>query len=485
MMKSNGKIKSPVNPKPTKKSKFKVQTLTGMHDYLPAEARYWDKIYDTVRELANCYGFGKIVTPLAEQTDLIIRSVGESSDIVQKETYTFVDKSGESITLRPEMTASIARAYIEHGMVNLPQPVKLWSFGPCFRHERPQAGRYRQFFQFDLETLGSDLPVVDAEIIMMASSLLREIGLESELHINSIGKPAGRAAYYDVLHNYLRPKKKALCENCQKRLTKNPLRLFDCKEKRCQEIMAEAPQLVDHLDEESREHFVKVLEHLDEADIPYTLDPKLVRGLDYYTKTVFEFVAKDDTDKRMNALVSGGRYDGLVEYLGGRPTPACGLAGGIERLVMKMKAKKLKFQESNINRPLIFLAQIGESARKRSLRLFEDLRRAGIKTAGDLVKQGLKTQLATASKQQVLYTLILGQKEIVDKTIILRDMENGSQEVINYEKIIPELQKRLEHSDLSLVRNMITESENNQPEEKIEDLNDGDITEDLSEPEKE
>lgn len=480
MNKSNSKIKSPVTLKPAKKAKFRVQTLTGMHDYLPAEARYWDKIYDTVRELASCYGFGKIITPLVEQTDLIIRSVGESSDIVQKETYTFTDKGGESITLRPEMTASIARAYIEHGMVNLPQPVKLWSFGPCFRHERPQAGRYRQFFQFDLETLGSDLPVVDAEIMMIASSLLREIGLENELHINSIGKPEGRAAYYDLLHNYLRSKKKGMCENCQKRLTKNPLRLFDCKEKRCQEIMAEAPQLVDHLDEESREHFVKVLEHLDEADIPYTLNPKLVRGLDYYTKTVFEFVSKDDADKRMNALISGGRYDGLVEYLGGRPTPACGLAGGIERLIMKMKERNIKIQESNINRPVIFLAQIGESARKRSLRLFEDLRRAGIKTAGDLVKQGLKAQLATASKQQVLYTLILGQKEIVDKTVILRDMENGSQEVINYEKIIPELKKRLQNVDHSVRPSMAPEMENIRPEEKIEEPDGEDMTEDFS-----
>lgn len=444
--------------------KFSAKTLTGMHDYLPGDMKYWDGICKILEDLARAYGFGKIILPIAEQTDLFVRSIGESTDIVEKETYSFLDQGGESVTLRPEFTASIARSYIEHGMLNLPQPVKLWTWGPIFRHEKPQAGRYRQFFQFDVESIGSSLPVVDAEIILLTHALLQDLQIDATVHVNSIGCKECRSAYYEILNNFLRNKKKKLCPICQKRVLKSPLRLFDCKEAECQEIMSQAPQLVDSLDSDCHEHFVKVLEHLDESEIPYKLNPRLVRGLDYYTRTVFEFIAPEDEEKRMNTLAAGGRYDGLIEYLGGRPTPACGVAAGIERLIMKMKERKVVPVIRNQPRPQVFLAQLGESARKRALKIFENIRHAGIEINGDLVRPELKTQLFQANKMGVLYTLILGQKEMADHTIILRDMENNSQEIIADSKIILELKKRLS-PEAQGVRVQIQRVQNEEPKE--------------------
>ena len=353
-----------------------------------------------------------------------------------------MDQGGDHISLRPEFTAGIARAYIEHGMLNLPQPVKLMTSGPCFRHERPQAGRFRQFWQFDFETVGDAQPMVDAELIVLSVAIYHSLGIEVVDQLNSIGTPPSREQYKDVPVDYHKTKKRQLCMDCQKRLTKNPLRLLDCKVPTCQQIAQEAPQIVDYLDEESREHFVQVLEYLDESEITYALNPRLVRGLDYYTRTVFELWATDD-ETGQSALLAGGRYDGLIEFLGGRSTPACGFALGLDRTVAKLQAIHADLPLDVVD---VFVSQLGESARKKALRLFEDLRRAGFAVSQQFTKNGLKPQLAMAAKLQAKFVVILGQKEIIDRTVIIRDMENGAQEIVDARKIAKELERRLERA---------------------------------------
>ena len=420
-----------------------LRLLRGMKDILPRDQAYWDYIRKTVSDLAQDYCFRFIDTPILEKTSLFTRSVGEETDIVAKEMFSFVDRGGENVSLRPENTASVARAYIEHGMVSCPQPVKLYYFGPFFRHDRPQAGRYRQFYQFGFESLGGDSPIIDAQMIVMVKSLYEQIGLETEIQVNSVGCPSCRPEYEKLLVDYFKSKRRFLCEDCKKRLLKNPLRLLDCKNQDCQEIAGEAPQSVDHLDEECRDHFVKVLEYLDGAEMSYNLNPCLVRGLDYYTRTAFEVWAPGKGGHQ-NALGGGGRYDNLINQLGGRPTPACGFAGGVERLIMVLKENDVQIPKQ---KPIeVYLAQLGESARKKALKLYEELRRAGIKISGGFSEDGLRPQLSEASKLGVAYTLILGQKEILDNTILIRDMENGSQEVADYKKIVEEVRKRLDKS---------------------------------------
>lgn len=302
-----------------KKSKV-PETLRGFRDILPEEQAAWDKMEGIMRSLAKAYSFGRIRLPVLEQTSLFERGVGKETDIVEKEMFTFTDQGGTRMTLRPEGTASIARAYIEHGMLNLPQPVKLWYVEPFFRHERPQAGRYRQFWQFGLEAIGSDEPVLDAQIIIMAQRFCVDMGLDVTVQVNSLGVPASRRAYVAELVKYFKLHKKQLSETDQRRLVKNPLRLLDSKEPGMEELKANAPQIIDYLDDESKAHFMKVLEYLDEADVPYALNPFLVRGLDYYTKTVFEVVLTNPLgeDGSQPALGGGGRYDGLIPLFGGR-----------------------------------------------------------------------------------------------------------------------------------------------------------------------
>ncbi|MBU0670819.1 histidine--tRNA ligase, partial [Patescibacteria group bacterium] len=320
--KKNALIPKNTEEKPKKTIKQKSpQLLKGMKDILPADQRYWQAILKACRRIASSHMFEWIETPVLESTALYQRTTGKTSDIVKKEMFTFVDQGNESVTLRPEFTPGIARAYVEHGMLNLPQPVKLFSYGPLFRHDKPQAGRYRQFTQLNFEIFGDAAPAVDAELIAMQYFILFDVGLESIIHVNSIGCPNCRPQYKQLIIDYFKSKRKNLCEDCKDRLTKNPLRILDCKEEVCREIAAEAPQTVDYLCEECKEHFMKVLEHLDDADIPYALDPKIVRGLDYYTKTTFEaFLIEKGEEKigRQTALGAGGRYDGLIESLGGR-----------------------------------------------------------------------------------------------------------------------------------------------------------------------
>lgn len=436
--------KAPAKPKaaPAKRQTHMPQLLRGMKDVLPAEEKYWNHIYNIISKLARDYSYGRIETPVLEETTLFIRSVGRDTDIVEKELYSFQDLSGDNVSLRPEATASIARAYVNHGMLNLPQPVKLWYWGPMFRHDRPQSGRYREFHQFGLEAVGEASLVVDAQLIVIAYNFFKELGLPVTVQINSLGMPESRQAFKVELVNYYRAHRGQLCEECKKRLNKNPLRLLDCKEPGCQGIRGEAPQIVDWLDEDSKNHFMKVLECLDEAEVPYILNPFLVRGLDYYTRTVFEIWSDgDDEELRQSALGGGGRYDLLIETLGGRPTPACGFAIGVERVVSQLKEGEIAVPEYEA--PRIFFAQLGEQARIKAISLFEDFRKAGIKLSEAFSKDSLKAQLEVANRLGVKYSLILGQKEVLDSTILIRDMEAGIQEIVDQKKAVREVLKKL------------------------------------------
>lgn len=432
-----------------KKSKAKLtppQLLKGMKDILPEEQKYWDFVYQKATQIAEAYGFEKIDVPVLEATSLFVRSIGKNTDVVEKEMFSFTDQGGDNICARPEFTASIVRAYNEHGMINRPQPIKLFAMGPVFRHDKPQAGRYRQFHQWSFEVIGDGSPVIDAELISLQYHLFKDLGIESAVHINSVGCTTCRHQYVSVLQDYYRNRKKNLCDNCKKRYNTNPLRLLDCKEKTCQEFTDEAPQIVDFLCEDCKKHFMKVLEHLDEADIPYTLNSKIVRGLDYYSKTAFEFfpvVAGEEKNDTQTAISAGGRYDGLVQMLGGREGVAgSGFAGGIERVILAMKNNNFVIPEPEA--PDIFLAQLGESGRKKALKVLEDLRSANFKVRANLSKSSLSSQLAIASKLGVKFTLILGQKEVTDKTIIVRDMSSNSQEIVDINKVQREVTRRLE-----------------------------------------
>ena len=424
-----------------KKPKFRAPT--GMHDLLPEDQIFFQKVYTIAGHIANFYGFKRIDTPIVETAELFSKGIGMATDIVEKQMYVFRSKGGDYLALRPEFTASIVRSYLEHGMFNLPQPLKFYSSGPLFRYEHPQAGRFRQFHQINFEVFGEASPVIDAQIIQIFYNILRELKFKNLIiEINSIGDSQCRPYYKKLLVSYLRSRESSLCSDCRRRLRYNPLRVLDCKEEKCQPIKARAPQIVDHLCEECKSHFKEVLEFLDEVELPYRLNPYLVRGLDYYTKTVFEIFEDSEEDQRQDSLVGGGRFDALVKLLGGKDTPACGAAAGVERMVstMKERAKKEVVQPLPIK---IFLTQLGELAKRRSLKLFEDFRKAKIPVAESFAKDSLKTQLRTADKLGVSYALILGQKEALEGTIIIRDMKSGKQETVKLEKVVKEMQKRL------------------------------------------
>ncbi|HDJ30516.1 MAG TPA: histidine--tRNA ligase [bacterium] len=440
----------------------KFQSLTGMHDILPEDQKYFHEIYKTAKNIADFYGFGEITTPILEQAELFSRGVGMATDVVKKQMYTFRTKGGELVTLRPEGTASIVRAYIEHGMRTLPQPVKLWYFGPFFRYEKPQGGRYRQFWQFGFEIIGDASPVEDAQVILIFYKILEELKLKNLIiQINSIGDHQCRPYYKRLLGSYLRAHHSSLCADCRRRIKENPLRVLDCKEEKCQSIINSAPQILDHLCRECHDHFKEVLEYLDNLGLPYHLNPYLVRGLDYYTRTVFEIFAeqeefqevgdqesKNNQEKKeglsvisKNALAGGGRYDTLVKLLGGKETPAFGAAGGVERIVEAMKFAKIKLARAQ--KPKIFLAQLGKQAKREILRLIEEFRQAKVPVAFSLSKDSLKSQLKLADRLGVKYTLILGQKEVVEGKIIIRNMQTGKQKTTAIKTIVQEMKKKI------------------------------------------
>ncbi len=426
--------------------KLKLQTLTGMLDILPQDQVYLKRVLKSIEGIVNYYDFKRIDTPILENAEVFSKGTGATTDIVQKEMYTFRTKGGDLVALRPEFTPGIARAYTEHGMHNLVQPVKLWTVGPCFRHERPQAGRYRQLMQFDIEVLGESSASVDGQIIQMSYDILKDLSFKNiTIEVNSIGDQECRPYFKKILTGYFKSHKSSLCSDCQRRLKENPLRILDCKEEKCQRVKAGAPQIIDHLCESCHGHFKQVLEFLDELELPYTLNPYLVRGLDYYTKTVFEIVEKSDSGTSQGSLVGGGRYDGLVKLLGGRDTPGCGAAGGIDRIMNLLKTREAK-PDKKQEKTEIFLAQLGQLAKRRSLKLFEEFRAQKIPVAESFSKDSLRSQLNTANKMGVKWVLIFGQKEALENFITLRDMETGVQKEIALDKVVGEMKNKIKKS---------------------------------------
>jgi histidyl-tRNA synthetase len=418
-----------------------LQPPRGMKDILPEDQGFWDQVRRTTERLARDYGYSRIDVPLVEFSNLFVRSVGSGTDIVEKEMYAFTTKGGDKVALRPEFTAGIARAYIQHGMHVLPKPIKLFSTGPVYRYDRPQEGRYREFYQVNYDVFGEQDAILDAQVIQVAARVVQSLGIKAvQIQVNSIGCPACRKEYRELLVNYLESKKQKLCQDCKNRLETNPLRVLDCKEDKCAQVAAAAPQSIDHLCEECRVHFKNLLEYLDELDLPYVINPQLVRGLDYYTKTVFEIWSGEE-EGRKNALGGGGRYDGLVKMLGGEATPAIGFGLGVERLILEMK--RVQAKPYRAPRPKIFLAQLGELAKKRSLRLFSDLEKNGILVAESFGRGSLKSQMRVADKLGVEITLILGQKEALDKTVIVKNMATGVQEIVSVEKLVELVKRKL------------------------------------------
>lgn len=424
------------------KKQKQFQVPKGMHDILPEDQKYWKYIMKKAESLLDFYGFERIDTPMLESTELFVRSIGEGTDIVEKEMFNLKTKGGDTFTLRPEGTAAVVRAYLENGFNVKPHPVKLYYFGPMFRHEQPQHGRYRQFFQLGAETIGDSSEIVDAELIFLAYKFIESLGLDNySVHINSLGCSQCRPAYLKTLKEFYKNKLKKICPACKIKIKDNVLRMVDCKEPGCQEISKEIPQFVDYLDEECRAHFKYVLEFLDEVKVPYILNPQLVRGLDYYTRTIFE-ILPDENITAQSALPGGGRYDKLINLLGGSKTPAAGWATGIERIIMAMKEKNINVPEVR-PKPKVFLAQLGEVAKRKSLNLFESFRKAGIEAKSSLGRDSIKSQLRIAHRLGARFTLIFGQKEALDGTVILKEMGTGVQETIPLEKIVDEVKKRL------------------------------------------
>lgn len=422
-----------------------IQTVRGMHDILPADQPYWQYIFRKATALLDDYAFERIDTPIVESSALFLRTVGDATDIVEKEMYVFKTKGGEELCLRPEVTASVARSYIEHGMSVMPHPVKLWYSGPVFRHDNPQAGRYRQFYQLGAESFGDDHAAADVEAMLVIYTIIQSLGLKDlVIKINSIGDQHCRPAYIKALKSYYGSKSKKLCDKCQSRLKLNPLRLLDCNEEMCKELAKEAPQTVDYLDEECHAHFKSVLEFMDEIKLPYSLDPHLVRGLDYYTRTIFEIwpEEKPESTTPVMQIAGGGRYDRLVEIIGGPKTPAVGWAVGIERLILLMKDRNIHIPDQH-PKAKVFLAQLGDTGKKKSFGIFEAIRKAGIPIKATFGRDSIKSQLRIAHRLEVKYTLLIGQKEALEDSVILREMKTGAQESIPSSKIVEVLKKRL------------------------------------------
>jgi len=413
-----------------------------MNDVLPGVSKYWEKFLKISKETAAYYGFETIGTPVLESAELFKKGIGGATNIIEHEMYTLKTKGGDFLALRPELTAGVVRAYIENGFSSQPQPVKFFHWGPVFRHEAPQAGRYRQFNQADFDVIGEGDAVVDVQVIQLIYTILCEIGLKNlTIRINSIGDKSCWNKYRDEIKMYYRSKINRLCRNCKKRFKENPLRLLDCKEEDCVSLKESAPNSIDYLDKACHDHFKRILEFLDELGLPYVLDSYLVRGLDYYTRTVFEIVPEDATGSKIT-IASGGRYDYLASNLGGKPTPAMGGSIGIERVVNEMRRQEIKVTSLK-PKSRVFLAQLGDLAKKKSLKLLGEFRKNNIHVSESFGRDSIKSQLRVADRLGSDLALIIGQKEALDNTLILREMQSGAQETIPLEKIIDEVKKRL------------------------------------------
>ena len=420
---------------------MKPRAIRGMNDILPDVSGTWRYLESVVRDIVQSYGYDEIRLPLLEQTELFRRSIGEVTDIVEKEMYTFADRNGESLTLRPEATASVVRAGITNGLLHN-QRQKLWTTGPMFRYEKPQKGRYRQFYQFDVEALGYEGPDVDAELIVMCARLWRALGMSRlTLEINSLGTAESRSQYRETLVEYFSGVKNKLDDDSIRRLEQNPLRILDSKNPDMQAIVAAAPVMIDFLDQESSEHFQELKGLLDAAGVAYSVNPRLVRGLDYYSRTVFEWVT--DALGSQGAVCSGGRYDGLVEKLGGRPTPAVGWAMGIERFVALFEACD---GESPADDADVYIVAVGESTLQEAFRIAEGLRDdvAGIKVELNLGGGSFKSQLKRADKSNAEYALILGEQEIADQRAGLKPLRSTEDQCsVAFDELPAELAKLL------------------------------------------
>ncbi len=405
-----------------------IQKIKGTLDIFPEETALFHKIEAVMRETAELYGFGEIRTPMFENTELFVRGVGQTTDVVQKEMYTFEDRGeGRSISLRPEGTAGVARAIMENGRYSDTMPLRYYYIGSFFRHEAPQAGRSREFFQFGVEMYGAETPAADASIMAVGSTVLRRLGLSNvRLHLNSIGCKDCRPAYRAALVRYFEGHKDELCDTCKKRLSQNPLRLLDCKSPICSEIAKGAPKTVDHLCEACNKHFDALQGALTEMEIPFTVDPSIVRGLDYYTRTVFEFIAEGIAAQ--STVCGGGRYDGLFEEIGGPALSGIGFGMGLTRVILAMKQAGVA--EVEPSHPRLYIAALGERAALRATAIAERLRRSGVRAECDLVGRSLKAQMKYANKLSADYTLILGDSEIDSGKAYLRDMKNSTQEEV-------------------------------------------------------
>lgn len=409
----------------------------GTTDILPEEQAYWRYIEQKAAHICQLYGYERIDSPAFEDTSLFTRSVGVGTDIVEKEMYSFTDKGGNQVTLRPEGTAPVCRAYLEHGFHSRPQPVKFYYLAPIFRYERPQAGRYRQHYQFGCEAIGDDDPSLDAENIDLAWQFFQSLGLQSlTLQLNSIGCKRCRPVYLSVLQEYYNAHAATLCRDCRKRLNRNLLRLLDCKQPSCQDAADQAPRSTDHLCPECRGHFDRLTAYLKLLQIPFTLNHRLVRGLDYYTRTVFEI--QPENGGAQSTICGGGRYDDLIEELGGRPTPAIGFAIGMERIILNLKAQSVPVPP--LTRPLVFIAHQGEKAGNEMVRLASRLRQEGIGVIMATGHRSLKAQLRQANNLGVHWAIIIGDDEVESGTATLRDMTTAEQKTVKM-NALPELLK--------------------------------------------
>lgn len=409
----------------------------GTKDVLPEQSYKWQFVEGAAREVANLYNLNEIRTPTFEHTELFMRGVGETTDVVNKEMYTFLDKGGRSITLKPEGTSGAARLFIENGLSSKPMPIKTFYITPAFRYERPQAGRLREFHQFGIEVFGSAEPDCDAEVIFAASSFLQKLGVKTRLEINSIGCKTCRAEYNKALKNYFAPHLESICQTCRDRFDKNPLRMLDCKEEACKKINAGAPEILDYLCPDCRAHFEKVKRLLTLGGQEFKINGRIVRGLDYYSRTVFEFVS--DEIGAQGTVCGGGRYDGLIFELGGGQVPAMGFAAGIERLLLLMENTGAAFPERE--RPLIYIAGMDETTRLKAFELCLNLRRNGINAECDLAERSIKAQMKYADKLGAKFSCVVGESELLNSSVNIKNMRGGESESVKFNDICAYLKK--------------------------------------------
>jgi len=418
---------------------MKIQAPKGTRDILPSEIHRWQYVSRVFAGLCDCFGYKEIRIPVFEHTELFQRGVGDTTDIVQKEMYTFDDKGGRSVTLRPEGTAGVVRSYIENGMYSLPQPIKLYYEITAYRYENVQKGRYREFRQFGVEAFGAPGPEIDVEVISLLHMFFRKLGLrQTGLNINSIGCPACRRAYHEKLKDYLRPHLDELCGDCRNRFEKNPLRIIDCKNEKCRKFIDGAPLLLDNLCDDCRLHFEGLRSGLDNLGIVYAIDPTIVRGLDYYTRTVFEFVSENGGSQ--GTICGGGRYDGLVEECGGPSVPGIGFALGVERLLMELDAQGVVIAEPPA--PDIYIAPLGQRAVDLAMSMVHELRSNGVRAETDLMNRSLKAQMKYADKKRFSYTIVIGDDEIEANKGVLRDMRTGDSKDVSLDSIVDRLKNQ-------------------------------------------